>query len=182
MPGHQLFSSRKLKAQCVQVTERRWLQGSLILPDLNTHVFILWIFYTAVACGTHSTSVPWFECCISYAVCNSLNKQNIRKIFLKGKKKRSPKRKMSKMDILVPSISGNRQVVKNVPAGQSSAPITLLPTTDSFNLKHWGLCTMELHFFNLLSLTLIQHVNHYNSQVRSKRCRLLCPSKHAELD
>jgi len=40
---------------------------------------------------------------------------------------------------------------------------------------------MELHFVNLLALTLIQHVNHNNRQACSKRYRQLCHSKQAEL-
>lgn len=73
-------------------------------------------------------------------------------------------------------------VVKNMPAGQSSPPITLVPTRDSSNLKHWGSCTMELQFVNLLSLTLIWCINHDNRQACSNCCRLLSPSKQAELD
>lgn len=42
---------------------------------------------------------------------------------------------------------------------------------------------MELHCVNLLlSLTLVWCVNHGNRQVCSNSCRLLCPSKQAELD
>lgn len=135
------------------------------------HVFILWIFYTAQACSMHSTSVPWFECCILYVVCYSLKKENIRKNIFKGKKMWSPKRKMCKQAFPFVVSGATDGVVKNVPAGQSSAPITLMPTADSFNLKYWGLCTMELHLVNLLSLTLIRCVNHDNRQLCSQQAK-----------
>lgn len=74
-----------------------------------------------------------------YFICHLQQSQErkYKKNIFKGKKKYDPlKEKLTKWAF--PSlVSGAPDgVVKNVPAGQSSALITRLPTADSSNLKH----------------------------------------------
>lgn len=81
-------------------------------------------------------------------------------------------------EALPPLVSGTAdEVVKNVPAGHSSAPIPAVLTADSFKALRITHHRATATLCQFIIPQLIQCVNHGNKQVHSKRCRLLHPSK-----